>query len=44
MIAGRILPFLHGLVGIALGLILGNLLHYFVVLPLTVGNTGWHWP
>ena len=32
------------LVGIALGLIFSDLLHHFVVLPLTVGNTGWHWP
>ena len=32
------------LLGIALGLILSDLLHHFVVLPLTVGNTGWHWP
>lgn len=21
-----------------------DLLHHFVVLPLLVGNTGWHWP
>jgi hypothetical protein len=32
------------LLGIACGLILSDLLHHFVVLPLTVGNTGWHWP
>ena len=32
------------LLGIALGLILSDLLHHFVVLPLTVGNTSWHWP
>jgi hypothetical protein len=32
------------LLGIALGLIVSDLLHHFVVLPLTVGNTGWHWP
>jgi len=38
-------PRLNGaLLGIALGLILSDLLHHFVVLPLTVGNTGWHWP
>jgi hypothetical protein len=38
-------PKLSGaLLGIALGLILSDLLHHFVVLPLTVGNTGWHWP
>ena len=38
-------PKLSGaLLGIALGLILSDLTHHFVVLPLTVGNTGWHWP
>jgi hypothetical protein len=30
------------LLGIALGLTLSDLLHHFVVLPLTVDNTGWH--
>jgi hypothetical protein len=33
-----------GLLGIALGLILSDLMHHFVLLPITVGNTGWHWP
>jgi len=38
-------PRLSGaLIGIALGLIVSDLLHHFAVLPLTVGNTGWHWP
>jgi hypothetical protein len=38
-------PRLSGaLLGLALGFILSDLLHHFVVLPLTVGNTGWHWP
>ena len=38
-------PQLSGaLLGIALGLIFSDLLHHFAVLPLTVGNTGWHWP
>ena len=32
------------LLGIALGLVLSDLMHHFVVLPLIVGNTGWHWP
>ena len=32
------------ILGIALGLILSDLAHHFLVLPLTVGNTGWHWP
>ena len=46
-----VVPFLWGkpglsgaLLGIALGLILSDLSHHFLVLPLTVGNTGWHWP
>lgn len=30
--------------GFSLGLILSDLLHHFLVLPLWVGNTGWHWP
>jgi hypothetical protein len=38
-------PRLSGaLLGIAAGLILSDLLHHFVVLPLTAGNIGWHWP
>ncbi len=38
-------PRLSGLLsGIALGLIFSDLMHHFVVLPVTVGNTGWHWP
>ena len=38
-------PKLSGaLLGIACGLILSDLAHHFLVLPLTVGNTGWHWP
>jgi len=32
------------LLGIAIGLIASDLLHHFLVLPLVVGNTGWHWP
>lgn len=32
------------LVGIAIGFILSDAIHHLVVLPLTVGNTGWHWP
>ena len=32
------------LLGIGLGLVASDLLHHFVVLPLWVGNTGWHWP
>lgn len=32
------------LLGIAAGLVLSDLMHHFVVLPLWVGNTGWHWP
>jgi hypothetical protein len=38
-------PRLSGaLLGIAFGLIFSDLMHHFVVLPLTVGNIGWHWP
>ncbi|MEZ6058752.1 MAG: hypothetical protein R3C19_00150 [Planctomycetaceae bacterium] len=29
---------------VSLALILSDLMHHFVVLPLWVGNTGWHWP
>jgi hypothetical protein len=36
--------FSSALLGTALGLILSDLSHHFLVLPLTVGNTGWHWP
>lgn len=32
------------LLGIALGFIASDLLHHFMILPLIVGNTGWHWP
>lgn len=46
-----VLPFLWkkpklsgAILGTALGFILSDLAHHFVVLPLTVGNTGWHWP
>jgi hypothetical protein len=32
------------LTGIAIGFIASDLVHHFVILPLLVGNTGWHWP
>jgi hypothetical protein len=32
------------LLAVAVGLIASDLAHHFVVLPLWVGNTGWHWP
>ena len=32
------------LAGFAVGLVASDLLHHFVVLPLWVGNIGWHWP
>ena len=32
------------LAGLAAGFIASDLLHHFVVLPIAVGNTGWHWP
>jgi ABC-type amino acid transport system permease subunit len=28
----------------ALACVVSDLLHHFVVLPLLVGHTGWHWP
>jgi hypothetical protein len=28
----------------ALGFVISDLLHHVIVLPLTVGTTGWHWP
>lgn len=28
----------------AISLIASDLLHHFAILPLLVGNTGWHWP
>ncbi len=31
-------------VGLALGVALSDLVHHFIVLPLWVGNIGWHWP
>ena len=38
-------PKLSGaLLGISLGLIFSDLSHHFLILPLTIGNTGWHWP
>jgi len=38
-------PHISGtLVGVAFGFIISDLAHHFVVLPITVGHTGWHWP
>ena len=38
-------PKLSGaLLGIGCGLILSDAIHHLLVLPLTVGNMGWHWP
>lgn len=34
----------HSILGASAGLVLSDLVHHFVVLPLWVGNTGWHWP
>lgn len=34
----------HWIWGLVFGLIASDLIHHFVVLPLWVGNTGWHWP
>lgn len=30
--------------GIGLELIFSDLMRHFVVLPLWIGETGWHWP
>lgn len=32
------------LLGIALGFVVSDVVHHVIVLPLTVGNMGWHWP
>ncbi|MEN6492818.1 MAG: hypothetical protein ABFD16_00885 [Thermoguttaceae bacterium] len=32
------------ILGIACGLVLSDLMHHCIVLPVTVGNMGWHWP
>jgi len=29
---------------LAFGCVVSDLSHHFLVLPLLVGNTGWHWP
>jgi len=34
----------RALLGIGIGLVASDLLHHFIVLPILVGNTGWHWP
>ena len=33
-----------GLLGIGCGFFLSDAIHHLIVLPLTVGNIGWHWP
>jgi hypothetical protein len=38
-------PKLSGaLLGIGCGFVLSDAIHHLLVLPLTVGNMGWHWP
>ncbi|HVA49476.1 MAG TPA: hypothetical protein VNH11_24125 [Pirellulales bacterium] len=38
-------PKLSGaMLGTALGFLLSDLAYHFIILPLAVGNTGWHWP
>ena len=34
----------RGSAAVAVGLVASDLLHHFAVLPLWVGNVGWHWP
>jgi|SRR5688572_1859451 len=41
----RRLPRVTGaMVGTGAGFVLSDLIHHFIVLPILVGNTGWHWP
>jgi hypothetical protein len=37
-------PFAPWCWAISIGLVASDLVHHFVVLPILVGNTGWHWP
>ena len=30
--------------GMGVACIVSDLIHHFIVLPILVGNTGWHWP
>jgi hypothetical protein len=32
------------LAGASVGFIVSDLAHHFVILPITAGETGWHWP
>ncbi len=32
------------LCGIAWGFVVSDFAHHFLVLPLLIGDTGWHWP
>jgi hypothetical protein len=41
---GRLPRTRSAILGAAIGLVASDLIHHFIVLPLTVGNTGWHWP
>ena len=34
----------HSVFGASAGVVLSDLMHHFIVLPLWVGQTGWHWP
>ena len=44
-VAARSRPgFSQSLGGLGAGCIASDLLHHFLVLPLLVGNIGWHWP
>ena len=39
------LPRLTGaVIGTGVGFILSDLVHHFIVLPILVGDSGWHWP
>lgn len=30
--------------GTAIGFVVSDLAHHFLILPLLIGETGWHWP
>ena len=32
------------LCGIAWGFVVSDLAHHFLILPVMIGDTGWHWP
>ncbi|MBN1900401.1 hypothetical protein JW926_03635 [Candidatus Sumerlaeota bacterium] len=43
-IARRLPKYSPWIAGIGIGLFLSDVIHHFIVLPLWIGNIGWHWP